>query len=493
MDPLLQTGPDHAPPSDEARDILVLPPSTESSHLRSVLILAHSWPPDAYVGAVRPVYLSRQLARLGWQPIVLTVKEQTYERINPAGIAGSDSALVVRTYCIKNPRHAYLWLKSFASRIHFGRSRNATANHENQARTRREPSRAIFALCRLKRTFLSLIHTPDEFLGWYPFALLGGIRLMLRFRPACIISTAPPFTSHLVARMLKTLFNTPWIADFRDPWSWREGLPPEISSALSDRISKVLEKGVIYHADRIVCVTPGTTERYRQMYPQVSADKWLTVTNGYDRDEFAGLCQSETPTKFTISYVGGFDFSRSPRLLLRSVSELIAEGLIDKSKLAVRFVGPCETAEGIPIVSMIDEYDLLEVVEITGLVPRPEALKAICQAHLLLLLGGSQRLSIAAKVYEYLAAGTPILAIAQEGEIADLVRSVGAGYVVSPEDLTGAKYAIATRYGDCLSGRSNDVSAGPHRNGAAEAYSWDGLGLAYSEIIKQCSILPPRG
>ena len=36
-------------------------------------------------------------------------------------------------------RQAYLWLKSFASRIHFGRSRNATANHENQARTRREP------------------------------------------------------------------------------------------------------------------------------------------------------------------------------------------------------------------------------------------------------------------------------------------------------------------------------------------------------------------
>ena len=49
---------------------------------RSVLILAYGWPPDASVGAVRPVYLSRQVGRLGWHPIVITVHEQYHERLN---------------------------------------------------------------------------------------------------------------------------------------------------------------------------------------------------------------------------------------------------------------------------------------------------------------------------------------------------------------------------------------------------------------------------
>jgi glycosyltransferase involved in cell wall biosynthesis len=45
-------------------------------------------------------------------------------------------------------------------------------------------------------------------------------------------------------------------------------------------------------------------------------------------------------------------------------------------------------------------------------------------------------------VYEYLGAGRPILAFAPEGDAARLIRSLGAGAVVAPDDAKGAEAVL---------------------------------------------------
>jgi glycosyltransferase involved in cell wall biosynthesis len=455
--------------------------------LRSVLILAHSWPPDANVGAVRPVYLTRQLARLGWQPIVVTVQERYYEFQNTSGVAGTDSAIVIRTRCLPNPRQGYLWFKNLVT---WRRRRQPDfASSSVRAVETSSPEiqgASVSVLGKLKRTILSLLYTPDEFQGWFPFALITSLRAVARHRPECVISTGPPFTPHLVAMALKRICGTHWVADFRDPWSWREGYPAEMRSAVSDRINSRLEQMVMRRADRIVCVSPAMTDRYRELYPNLPINKWLTITNGYDLDEFARLGPLDKPERFTISYVGSFDFSRTPLIVLRAVGELIAEGKLDTHRVMIRFVGPCQYAGDKSVAKMIADNGLDGIAEIIGFVPRPEALKEIIRANVVVLLGGTQRRLVAAKVFEYMASRNPILAITEEGATAEIVRRVGAGRVVSPNDLEGAKEAIASWYERYLQDGQLGHSCWPQNPGIANEYSWEKLGARYAALLEEC-------
>ena len=420
---------------------------------RTVLILAHSWPPDANVGAVRPVYLARQLAQHGWTPLVITVKEHHYDLLNTAGISGADSAVVIRTRSIPNPRHFYIWLKKKLGRRFLTSANNPelnTSGGKGNAPIEHPKGRNT-----LKRILVSLLYTPDEFLGWYPFALFASFRAIRRHRPICIISTAPPFTSHLVAKTISTIFRIPWIADYRDPWSWREGLSPDMSSPVADTINRWLEKSVLQKADRIVCVTPTTSDKYKSLNPNICSNKWVTITNGYDLDEFKKLEPVITDNIFTISYVGTFDFSRSPHLFLKAIGELISEGKVDRNIIRIRFVGPCHMAGDVSVDQMISENHLEGLVRVVGFVPRTDALREIIRADMLLLLGGTQRLSIAAKVYEYIASQNPILAITEDGDTAKIIRNLPMSFVINPTNLDGAKQAIVSCYEGFLLARGN--------------------------------------
>jgi len=153
----------------------------------------------------------------------------------------------------------------------------------------------------------------------------------------------------------------------------------------------------------------------------------------------------------------------------------------------LRFVGPCQHAGDRSVAEMIVENGLSGIAEIIGSVPRTEALKEILRADVLILLGGTQRLSVAAKVYEYMAGGRPILAITEDGETAEIIRRVGGGRVVSPNDLKGAKEAIASWYEVNL--REGQVGTTRQRQDPdiANEYNWDTLGERYAAVLEECS------
>ena len=48
-----------------------------------LLMIAYSFPPDSEVGARRPAGLCRYLPEFGIRPIVLTVEERFYSRLDP--------------------------------------------------------------------------------------------------------------------------------------------------------------------------------------------------------------------------------------------------------------------------------------------------------------------------------------------------------------------------------------------------------------------------
>jgi glycosyltransferase involved in cell wall biosynthesis len=97
-----------------------------------------------------------------------------------------------------------------------------------------------------------------------------------------------------------------------------------------------------------------------------------------------------------------------------------------------------------PLLAELDLGDRLEVIPFQPH-DRANALQRDSDALLLLLAesGEPGRKIISAKVYEYLAAGRPILAaVPPDGEAAALVRETGAGVVVAPEDVEGMAAAL---------------------------------------------------
>ena len=99
------------------------------------------------------------------------------------------------------------------------------------------------------------------------------------------------------------------------------------------------------------------------------------------------------------------------------------------------------TKKFFPSLSLGDRLELIDYL------PRNESLRLQRDSEVLLLLvpdaDGRGRGVLSGKVFEYLAAGRPILAVVPpDGAAAALVRETGAGTVVAPDDVAGIRAAL---------------------------------------------------
>jgi len=99
-----------------------------------------------------------------------------------------------------------------------------------------------------------------------------------------------------------------------------------------------------------------------------------------------------------------------------------------------------------------------DCVNILGPRSRPETLRRMTEADLLLLLAERYVIQIPGKTYEYLRAGRPILALTPEGALANLLRRIGGGLVVNPNDAAGVLAAVRESVLRWKEGRANHVA-----------------------------------
>jgi glycosyltransferase involved in cell wall biosynthesis len=182
--------------------------------------------------------------------------------------------------------------------------------------------------------------------------------------------------------------------------------------------------------DALIVNTDGTETLYKQRYPEWQ-HKIFCIPNGYD--------VLQPPEKisprvgFRIMHVGNFYGSRGPELLLDALREI--------GDPSIEFV---QLGLGTPSL----ENETAVNVSILTSVPRAKALEMMTSASLLYLKQGFENdvthyVSVAAKTYEYLATGLPILADCPEGDNAQIVRQYcSAPYVVTSGQKADLKAAI---------------------------------------------------
>jgi glycosyltransferase involved in cell wall biosynthesis len=182
-----------------------------------------------------------------------------------------------------------------------------------------------------------------------------------------------------------------------------------------------------------VCVSDAIAEEARALRP---AGRVVTIANGCDFDDFAGLEYRRAP-RFRMTHTGSFFGKRSPRPFLTA----LAGSGVD---VVARFVGDFRSADR----EWAEELELGDRLELLPFTTRRRALELQRDSEALLLLipdaGGRGRGVLSGKVFEYLAAERPILAaVPPDGAAADLLRESGAGLVVAPDDVDAMSAALA--------------------------------------------------
>jgi glycosyltransferase involved in cell wall biosynthesis len=409
--------------------------------MKKVLVVTCHFPPDASVGALRPQKFVKHLPELGWTPHVLTVEERYHSALDPSRLADVRSARVLRTRVLPSPWGVLLGARGALFRA-FGRGRALEARADRNVRMSfQERDRVSDGLgSSLRRVVLSLGRLPDDQIGWLLTGVIHGLRIVRRESIDALLTSGPPHTAHLIGFWLKRLTGRRWVAELRDPWVDNPGKPRSFRSTLSDRLDARMERAVVRAADVVILLTDRSRDSFLRRYPGEAAGKFVTLTNGFDADDFEALGSTARDPGFTIAHVGTLYFRRSPKALFEAVASLVREGKIPASSLRVVLAG--EIADG--HLAEVAATGLGDMIVATGRVSHEQALAWMLRADLLCLFAQGQPEQIPAKAFEYLAAGPPVLAITGEGATGDLVLKSG-GLVV-PDEAWAIADAIHQHY-----------------------------------------------
>jgi glycosyltransferase involved in cell wall biosynthesis len=405
-----------------------------------VLVVTYHFPPSGGSKTRRTLKFLKFLPQFHWTPIVLTTKTGMRFGFDPSLVE-----LVPKQARVHRAFDLSALLKAVLPASDNGRSAPGT-NH-----TRRTDSwkKTFRQLCRQVLSWVKKwTAIPDIFVFvWAPFALYSGVRAITREDANVIYSTGPPFSSHIVGVLIKKLTRKPLIVDFRDAWTANPVRRMKYPIARHS-IESMVEKFVIQNADTVVSTTEGITHDFRNRYGGGGDKKFITLPNGYDREEFSLPDKTENgrPRKMRIVHTGFLRLERSPKPLLTALRQLFDENPGMEEELEVYLIGEAKTfLDGRTIEDYLQELRLETVVKLIGHVPQPEAIQYQMSADILLLVIGVvppeevSTYGIASKVFDYMIAGRPVLALADPGPVRELVEKTEIGPAFAPADIQGIK------------------------------------------------------
>ena len=277
--------------------------------------------------------------------------------------------------------------------------------------------------------FLSL---PDRWVSWWLGAVPLGLYLIKKYRPDIIWSTYPIATAHLIGLSLCRLTGVPWVADFRDPMT-DEGYPFD---PLTRRICQWIERKTMVHCARAVFTTPGAIKDYAARFPQISASRFCLIENGYDEESFvtaeANVAKRGSENKQIVLVHSGIIYpsERDPIPFFEALAALYQQGLVSPTNLKVILRA---TGNDSYLLQIIDQYGIGEIVLLAPSISYQDALSEMLTADGLLILQASNcNKQIPAKLYEYLRARRPILALTDPaGDTAAALTNMGIGTIAS--------------------------------------------------------------
>lgn len=394
---------------------------------KRILIISYYFPPLGSIGHRRPLKFAKYLPYYGWESFVLTVKK------------GVDK--IVEMSLIKEiPEGVSVYRTPSLEPFRYRNPLYEKIEPEKKESLIRSPRMYIFYILKGIRIILSKFMIPDERIGWLPFAVISGLKIIKSKKIDLIFVTSPPSTSLLIGYLLNKLTKTPLIIDYRDPWTFNPFFA--YTSRFRERLENRLEYKVIKNASKGIVISRQMEEVFKNNYLEF-CHKFTTITNGFDEEDFIS-CKPERFDKFTIVYSGTFYGKRTPLYFLKALKKLNEENEEFRENSQFLFFGDIDK----DIERLLLEQGLMDLINSSiGYLPYKENIKYIMGADVLvLIIGAKSKLTVTGKVFDYIAARRPILALVPDGAASEIIKETGTGVVVPPEDVDAIKSKILEIY-----------------------------------------------
>jgi hypothetical protein len=382
-----------------------------------VLIVSFFFPPANSIGAVRVGKMAKYLPDFGWEPIVLTVDK----------IRATPQTLPLEVDKTQINRTPY---STFYDDIteHFNRGKTISERNANQQTVKINKPASFATKCLRLAEPIYMLPVVKSFLfdpmGWYRSAVEKGLQIINNQNIDIIYSSFGPTISHLVASKLCKQTNIPWVAEFRDLWSINEN---NSKRQPFQYFEKLWEIRTLRNSKCLIAVSKIMANQLEKMHNKHTE----VICNGFDEDDYKDRIPLNP--KFSITYTGTiYPGKRDPTPLFQALGEAKKEDIITSEDIGVFFYGDNLIQN---ISSAAKKCDIENMVKIYDSVPIKESIIAQKKSTILLLLAWNDPRdagTLTGKIFEYIGAGRPILAIAfKGGEIDNLLKETGCGIVIN--------------------------------------------------------------
>ena len=390
-----------------------------------ILIISYLFPPAGGIGVQRALSLARYLPNSGFEVHVLQASNAAAPVFDPALCQRVPASVQVHgSFTPEAPfwlRHTvWNWLS---------RKKKDSRKPGTQASPPSTPKTG--GLKSLATRMIRRILSPEPEVLWYPFALRAATRVVRRFGIDTVMVTAPPFSAFLVGNTLKRRFHhLKYVADFRDEWLSFYIKDFEYQSGEhARRRATEIERATVESADLVVAVAATSLKTIRGRYPELPESKFLCISNGFDPEAFSGFDPRPNAAKnLIVTHVGTAYKTSSPQFYLDAVDALPEEV---RKRIETRFIGRITDAERQQFENRKSNTRLL------GFMPQNEALGSMEDTDCLLVTMTND-ISLPGKLYEYMAARKPVIALSPKGgEVDRFIEETGAGWCIDYRDKDG--------------------------------------------------------
>lgn len=371
--------------------------------MKTVVIIGPDFSPSGRPPATRIRFLANHLREFDWEPIILTTDPKFYEwSVDPE----NDRLLATSVEVLRTQAFSAGWTR----KVGIGDIGMRSLWHHWQT---------LKKLCRERK--VDLIFIP-----------------------------VPPYVPMILGRFAQRKFSIPYVIDYIDPWVseyyWnvpREQRPPKWPLAYA--MARILEPYALKNVSHITGVSKGTTESVRSRYPSLSDVGATEIPYGAEIDDFAYVKLNARKNSvfdaqdglFHISYVGACIPGMYPAVeaLFRAVQLGLRNNRELFERVKLHFVGTSygtngngggvkSIAAGVGISSQVEEYP--------SRVPYLDSLQIMLDSAALILVGSDEQHYTASKVFPYILAQRPFLAIFHEdSSVIKIINDTNSGRFVT--------------------------------------------------------------
>ncbi|MBL4680760.1 MAG: glycosyltransferase family 4 protein [Pseudomonadales bacterium] len=293
------------------------------------------------------------------------------------------------------------------------------------------------------KTYISankgILRRAIDYISFFIMASLTGI---CQPRPDIVVGTSPQILEVAAAWIIAVFKRRPFVFELRDIWPESIVAVGAMKHGFIIRILEFYERFLYRHAQLIVCVTEAFADYLRNL--GTKENKLVVVRNGVNIEQFADREDPSTlkkelgfEGKTIISYIGTQGMAHSLDTLIDT-----AEKLKYNKNIVFMLVGSgAETAK----LKALCKQKALENLHFIPRQIKSEITRYWKISDLTIISLRNTKLFatvIPSKIFEAMAAGTPMICSIPKGEASEIIVKYDAGIKIEPESSNEMKNAI---------------------------------------------------